>query len=532
MLGLLDLPEGVLDKIIGLLGHPFLLTARLVCKAFRAASISFITRVRVDLSKFRGFQGLPEPSLLEQRMRVFSSISHLELVLNHQGETDALRVPAVLSTLCKLCLAPYAVPLPPVLPFLPTATRLTFLEVDAMYVDPRTVESLPDTIRACRHLQELVLLYNAWWYNAATDAIEREVAEAILDISPLRAFTGRYWKSNAFWRPILRGLDRLPALRSLGGVWIEDEVEPTRLRALSQLTYLGWEGCPAWVVPHLSRLSKLQALHGVSPDGAVAVSEGVWPLVNLQELVLRPPWNYGGREWEGVSLEQVTRLLGALPELTKLGVLVSAPAMLPAPHAFAADGFARLRSLSIRLEDGVPPDQVEAVAARLTGLQFLFLEASLRLCGKLLPSLPPMPHLTELTVYADEEGDGSEEVSVPGRFLAGLPQLRSLVLRNVLDVASWDEDARYVAELTGLTNAWIAPRCLVHPHLFLRVAGAVQPPVPLWQLKRWCHVSCSCRTSATRSQLLWEAYEDLRHVMGLPRRPKLDELSNVPVILE
>jgi hypothetical protein len=117
--------------------------------------------------------------------------------------------------------------------------------------------------------------------------------------------------------------------------------------------------------------------------------------------------------------------------------------------------------------------------------------------------------------------------------LSGLPRLRSLDLRNVLDVASWDEDARHVALLTGLSKISSDLRYRVHRGFCQNHWGTLGPPwmpylqkrwvllhplVPLWQVKSWMYIKCICSTSTIWSRFLCEASEDLRHVMGLPRR--------------
>jgi hypothetical protein len=103
-----------------------------------------------------------------------------------------------------------------------------------------------------------------------------------------------------------------------------------------------------------------------SHDGAIAVAEEVRPLVQLQELKLRERLGQDV-EAEAFSLKQMTRVMAALPALIKLGVFastVSTPTMPSIPHAFATEGFARLQSLYVTLEDDVAPDQVEAVGER------------------------------------------------------------------------------------------------------------------------------------------------------------------------
>jgi hypothetical protein len=123
-------------------------------------------------------------------------------------------------------------------------------------------------------------------------------------------------------------------------------------------------------------------------------------------------------EMEVFSLEQVASLMAALPALTKLGVFVTDGPMPRDPRGAAADGFSRLRSLSLRLEDRADPDQVEAIAARLAGLEYLEVHGCVRLCAEFFSSLPPMPRLTELTARAHEAVEDVEVVCAPGRFLA------------------------------------------------------------------------------------------------------------------
>jgi hypothetical protein len=521
-LGILHLPEHILSKILGLLGPAFLLTARLTCKAFQAASIPCITSVIVDCLGWSGrgrvrYLATIAPKLLHQRLQVFSSIRHLELVLRQVEDEVALRIRAVLSTCKSLSIPPgnpilqnFSKQLPAVLPlFLRASTSLTSLEVDTMDLTPDGVRSFASGIRACCNLQELIL-----WFSPRDADVETDLAEAVLDISSLQTLIERrYWKADIFWRHVMVNAGRLPALRSLAGVRFDKEEEPTLLRALSQLTHLGFSEFPAWLVRHISGLPALRSLHDVSRGGALAVTEGVRPLVQMQELVVRESWREDGR----FSLEEVTRLLAALPSLTKLGVSVSAPAMPPIPHAFSADGFAGLRSLSMELAADVASDHVEALAARLTGLESLEMRGSVRLCASLLSSLPPLPRLTELTADADEFP--LEVFSASGRFLAGLPRLRSLCLVNVLNVVSWDEEGRHINKLTDLTNLRVVLRCPEHTFLE-REQVHLQAPVPLWRLKHWDFESCPCVTPAAWSQVLGEAGEDLRHVMGLPRRPE------------
>jgi hypothetical protein len=507
---LLDLPEGVLTKILGLLGHPYLLMARVTCKALRAASIPCITCVTLDALNLMWWAGAGRLVCgLQQRLRVFSSVTHLELSISFPQDADALSVPAVLFTLRKLYISLMRDEIATVLPFLPAAQRLTFLEVNVANLDPRVMGSFPRTVRACRHLQELELCF-----SIANEGAERDLAEAILDIASLRAFTGiAYGTNGIFWRSLLRGVPRLPALRSLAGVQFEQEEDPTLLGALSQLTYIGCV-TSAWPELRLPRLSALRALRVyVGYSDRVALVEGVRLLVQLHELELRSPLPKPG-EGEGFTLEQVTRLLAALPALTMLDVFVVAPAMPPIPHAFAADGFAGLQRLSLTLGDRVDPEHVEVFAARLTGLESLEVKASVRLCAKLLASLPPIPRLTKLAADAHEEEDPSEAVGASGGFLAGLPRLRSLRLINVLEVASWNEGARYVDKLTNLSELWLETRCRVHKQLKDNVE--LRRPVPLWQLKYWKYMSCSCLSSAFRSSVLWEAGQIVKYAMGLP----------------
>jgi hypothetical protein len=117
--------------------------------------------------------------------------------------------------------------------------------------------------------------------------------------------------------------------------------------------------------------------------------------------------------------------------------------LCPFLDIFRPNGFASLRHLSMLLIASMPDnlDDVCELSTILTGLESLEVIFEDGACRDLfLTRLPPMPRLTELQVWTQEVLPTSS-----ARFLAGLPQLRSLKLVRVLAVPHWDDDVKHIA---------------------------------------------------------------------------------------
>jgi hypothetical protein len=152
----------------------------------------------------------------------------------------------------------------------------------------------------------------------------------------------------------------------------------------------------------------------------------------------------------------------------------------PFPASFLPNGFVGLRHLSMVLKPVNPGDVCE-FSTVLTGLESLEVLFETAICRDLfLTRLPPMhmPRLTELQMCALEVRPGSS-----ARFLAGLPQLRSLKLVGVLDVRHWDDDVKHIAALRELKQLTLQKSDQLDQEARTLASAQVKPLIALKQLQ-------------------------------------------------
>eukprot|EP00884_Botryococcus_braunii_P000300 jgi/Botrbrau1/10270/Bobra.0140s0023.1 len=438
------LPYDVLVKILARLDPSAVKTARLVCRAFRAASLPSITYLGNNLTDLDSTKQLT----LAHDLRVFTSVTCLDLRVSLPQCTSALALPGVCSTLCRLHLVEGKEELTPadslaaLAPLLATATRLTAFWVDSFLLDqPTAAVPLAYALGACRAMQMLTL--------DICRTHDADIPYAALQISSLATL-----HVNISDMSPLSKVSSLTRLQSLGSLSLSCDNDVDLVVALTQLTHLTLHAAE-WSFPEsITRLSKLSGLQVLSLDDAdvyitmAQLAAIVRPMMQLQELscwLLDP------------DVAALDPLLASLTALTSLNLgdrdldFRGWPSPLPRfPGSFLPNGLAGLCSLTmvVQLDDYADACNLATV---LTGLQSLKVSFVSGVCRDLfLCHMAPMPHLRELSVrtYTVEQVRPWSSA----RFLTALPRLRNLYLEEVLDEKRWDEDVRYIVALTELTK--------------------------------------------------------------------------------
>jgi hypothetical protein len=454
--GGLQLPEDVLVRVLGNLDVSELRTVRLVCKAFRAASIPCITVLTLN-SAYETSHALRS---VGHRLRVLTSVTSLNVRIHLPKHAWFLQLADVASTLSKLKLLLWDADhqeaafssLAAVAPALAAATRLTSLELVAEEASfPEAGIHVASAVRACRALRELTIAVPLEDYQA--------VAAAILEVPALHALNSELDPAEnlLFWEAIAQSPHRMSRFQSLEGVALipegmESRVVP-QLADLTQLTCLemvrtGWSLELLHHRPRgIAQLSLLSALQVLRINGnAMRIGRlraMILPMVGLRELSLS--------EWDP-DMQGLDSLVTALPALTKLSL--GSPQgrqgrpRPPLPARFQANGIVRLCDLSMHMYSDSGED-VLRICRALTGLQRLHLVMFGDQWRRILDGFPAMPFLTELRFEAGPRG--IDPVGATGGFLAGLPQLKCLTLHQILDVAHGQQEIGHIAGLTQLT---------------------------------------------------------------------------------
>eukprot|EP00884_Botryococcus_braunii_P004248 jgi/Botrbrau1/13824/Bobra.0056s0066.1 len=158
--GIGKLPEELLAKILGILDPKMLMAARLVCRAFRAASIPSITALQYQSWTA---QGPTSANDLACRLQVFTSVCTLDLGINLFSIPYFFEARGVLSKLRRLQLSRpemelCADELRHRATAIAAATQLTALEVSReLWEVPGFGILLPGTLEACTALRDLRL---------------------------------------------------------------------------------------------------------------------------------------------------------------------------------------------------------------------------------------------------------------------------------------------------------------------------------------------------------------------------------------
>eukprot|EP00884_Botryococcus_braunii_P005101 jgi/Botrbrau1/14592/Bobra.242_2s0002.1 len=533
------LPTEVLLKILAKLDGTALRTARLVCRALRAACVAVITSMSYDCHLAEGPQagtpGGPDPASpadLAERLRVFPCIHSLDLSIALHNDLLMLAIPGALSKLRELTLwaapDPCAASLGLLAELLPVATGLTRLVLNpCMLTSFQDGDYLARAVRACRRLQKLEFL---GWYHEWTTNMDG-ITQAIVQSPTLSAFRNQHCGWNRWlWDHLLPTESQLTRLLSLEGVGIEEEDQVEALASLTQLTRLSFSTVgPA--SSHVSLLSSLCAMQVLSwfesrnhSDPTIAdIKRMVEPMKQLKELDL---------QYRDGVVAHLSSLLGSLPAITKFTLPLGScrwpyySMRWPGLNLQIVRpwGFRRLCHLSMPL-CFAGPSQAEGFCAGLGALHHLEVCGKGRTCSQFLRHLPPIPSLTCLRIHSEPTDYDSPQGEIlfneifwgnsSASFLGGLSRLRKLHLHHVLDVWQWDDDVRYISLLTELTELKIqgwAPRN--HKLRGLPISYAQVQPLTVLRQLAILHMDYPW-SSGINTKEFRDALQGIRHDMGL-----------------
>jgi hypothetical protein len=501
---LLELPLEVLVIILAFLRGDHLRMARVVCRAFRAASIQCVTTL--------GFCG-PNTSwkIINERLQVFNSVKCLDLTIRRARQASLLQRPAILSRLRELrltCRRPDAI-----IPLLAAASQLTKLEVEVdrdLWLHDRQFPGQLDRALGGFRCSAVVTLRltdggQVPGYKSFKGIDNTPISHLIVCGIHLRDVNDRHVPLTHF--------SRLECLELVN-------VEPDQVEAVAALTQLTRLGLALATSGHirtelmpLSQLTALQELKVANFDTLCMQNfqSAVSPMVRLRELELKPV----NHCWY-LDLAEIDCLLAALPAVTSLvlhnsvkwrymhsswGGKIELCNTRP-PRVFASNGFAGLRKLCISIEGSA--EHVARLATVLPQLEALTFVGD---CQSLLSNLPPMPRLTELTaVHYDTP-------CVSGHVLARFQGLQHLRLVRVLDDRQWNEDVKSLAVLTHLKVLEIKGH--YHSPNDVRWHVTIEELMLLTALRQ-LHVLELYPVSASGACVteFWEAMKAIRHEMG------------------
>eukprot|EP00884_Botryococcus_braunii_P009081 jgi/Botrbrau1/18174/Bobra.53_1s0042.1 len=281
-----DLPQDALVSILRQLDRQTLLTARLVCPAWRAASLLVVTRLCLRPSgkvvvedgiyppllhgPWGPYRWLPSANTLASRLRLFPCVSDLGLDIDWRGNLALLDVPG-----CR--------------------TKLKSLGLTAEGYDAAAFAG----VTGLTHL-------------ALGGPLRHELVSQSAWLRVL--LVGSSW-SVTEWRDVLPLLAGLPNLRELGMLPLAEQVVVEGLAALTQLTAVKCNERRSERCGKLDPLTAIRGLRALSlgdSDGDGGVLERfLRSSPQLEELVL-------GRCFAGRCHEGVARPVGCLRRLTKL----------------------------------------------------------------------------------------------------------------------------------------------------------------------------------------------------------------------
>lgn len=494
-----NLPEGILIKILISLDKSSLRTARLVCKAFRAASIPCITFL---CANFR----LPNYSAIQSNVArdlgVFTSLRHQKLCMDLPTSVAVLQLDTVCSALCELHLESNlsnrlrANSWDAISACLIRASRLTTLSLKCASWEEPTTERLLTTLQGCSSLVELQLGYNV--------IPDTAVAQVILESIPTLRYLGcGGW--SIFSEALCSNTSMMTRLEILRGIVLETDGDVQCVVALTRLTHLE-VSCleEEWQpqITQLCQLSRLQVLKMHLPDIEISdLRKVVAPMRQLRELDIKHC---------DADVAQLDSLLASLPAITKFWTNGSVWQMHGSTF-FLPNGFASLRKFSMHPYFSDPRD-VRRLCDALTRLEFLKVTCGDTQCLHLLSNLSHMSSLTGLKVSVDVWSTWRVEWP-SAQFVTGVPQLRVLALYNVLDPKGWDGDVQYIAALTALTHLNLHNWRDETDKWSLTIAH-VQPLTVLRHLELlkvgWPWVGGVCAPE------FQEALQGVRYQMGLP----------------
>jgi hypothetical protein len=491
----------MLTKILACLDLSTLRMSRLVCRAFRNASIHHITRLWCNYL-MDNVPVLLTPARLAHGLSVFSVITELHLLFSLPRDASTLVFPAVLSRLHSLTLGPVgeeqavSCSWEAIVPRLAGSTLLTSLT----FISPNVQIygfKFADSLRAFTALEDLEL-------RAIPAGDEEELGEAVSELPRLRTLRILV-RDDRFMDTVVRNASRMTRLQALE--WCEEprSGQWEHLALLTQLTFLSmsfWANSPLdLTLTPLSRLTSIQVLRlpkrGISMD---QLHQVVSPMTRLQEL-----------QCSAFEAQGLDPLLASLPMMTKLDLRKP---FFYAAHRPLPNGFASLHAVSLDLfpqwrEQGMPSDVVQ-LAEAFTGLESLKLTCIGSVAHAFLSHLPCLRNLTELEYCRNEYYGLAAPAYVSLGLLAELQHLKRLSLVDALDCLVWNDEVRYLAALTGLTDLCIRQCPPAQP----LTSAQVQPLTTLTRLEQL--FSCKPWGAAFDSSGFKGALHGRQYELGLP----------------
>eukprot|EP00884_Botryococcus_braunii_P009257 jgi/Botrbrau1/18332/Bobra.0179s0059.1 len=492
-----DLPFEVLIKILAKLDLSSLRKSRLVCKAFRTASIPCITKLQGNC-----LTNEMTPVTLAHSLSAFSSITELRLRVALPRDASVFVLPAALSTLRSLALEFFGTweavshSWELSVPRLAGATQLTALSINSRRIEGAGFK-LADSLRAFTTLEELTL-------HAIPAGEAETLAEAVSELPrlcKLRSFPG----DDCFWGSLVRNATRMTRLQSLAWLDASPDSGWEQLASLTQLTYLRFglavrSDAPSHVT-QLSRLSSLQVLNLRRIElRKNQLCQLVSSMTQLRELDVT----------SSDAADGLDPLLACLPLVTNLKLRRSSLEPVLLPTRLVPNGFASLRAISLDLWWNKSADVVQFAEA-LTALESLKLVCAGAVAQTFLSRLHCIRNLTELDLRHDGPRASSTPACVCHGLWTELPHLQSLALHDMEGFLLCNDGVQYLAALTRLTKLRIKQVLPARP----LTSAQVQPLTVLTQLKQlFCSRSWG---AAFDSPAFKGALHGRQHELGLRR---------------
>eukprot|EP00884_Botryococcus_braunii_P018059 jgi/Botrbrau1/4937/Bobra.0122s0019.1 len=493
-----DLPLDVLIKILARVDLSTLRLSRLLCKAFRRASIPRISCLRCNC-----LSSDITPARLAGGLSMFPAITELHLGLALPRDASMLFLPAVPSTLRSLRLEfvggrdAVSHSWEAIVPRLAGATQLTALAIARVAVQGSGFK-LADSLTAFTALEELTL-------HAIPAGEAETLAEAVLQLPRLHKVQSCD-VDDRFMDTVLRNASRMTRLQSLTWLGRSRGGGLEHVALLTQLTSLELTPKVRTMSSHLVQLSRLTSLQvlilwDASPN-MDQLRQLVSPMTQLRELGL-----HSSDRDAAIRLDP---LLARLPMITNLELRRPPDRALWLPVSLLPNGFASLRAVSLWIWKANPTNVVQLPKA-LTRLESLELNCEALVIEAFLSHLPGLRNLAELVLISFKQSARLFPGLASLRFLEEAQRLKRLVLEDVVDVLAWDDGLRYLAILTGLTELRIRQTAPAQ----LLTSAQVQPLAGLTRLEQ---LVCSRPWGgAFHSADFGRALQGRQHELGLRR---------------
>lgn len=473
----LTLPVELLLRVLALLDKQELMTARLVCRDWRQASLTLMTNLNLNAWLERTSVGASTNSIevLAGCLRVFPNLSSLELGISSPNELSLLSLAICSDTLKRLsanffafsmhCAGPVAVAMVP----LARLRGLTYFNAhgpgqNSAPVHAQFISSSSMILAQCTGLCKVSL---------SNCGVEK-------------------------WMLLLPLLAGLPHLRMLGELLLCDQEVVAGAASLTQLTYL--KGTDNYVNRlHLQPLLALPALRAL---GLNVLEHGNWPAlahaafqktVRLAHLALQGmlPNDFLGSLGSRCLLKLLAGLTRLEMEEDHGGVAL--------PHFLWQSCLGDLQYLR-----WVSADVARGGLAFPISLQLLELQIEIWESPQLPEVVQSMATLTGLTALSFTLGFPPYGWTTDGRanatwrtadFLKGLTCLVHLNLDHFLHVANVEDNVECLAALTGLRSLCLNGSCVCH--------GGYEIDDPQdWENSEWTWGACGLEAFEGRGGFL------------------------------